>query len=318
MVPQRVPAKAGLAFFLFVGITGCLVFDGRAFAQAKPEKIKVSFAALSGSYLEHFAAIEKGYYREEGLEIEVIKAGGGVATPALMAGELHFSTSSGSALSAMIKGASLKVVYTNLDRPHYQLWSSRPETKTLRDIVGRQIGIPTRGDTHEISVRLLLKKHGIDPNKVVFTPLGFGATRLAAIRAGSIDAATLAPGDVPQLGKPKGHLLGDTQKEVKFAYTGVAVSNKLLAENRDLVERFLRGAIKGREYAKRYREQTIAWISKYSGDPPEASAVDYDSNLQIMTPEGWVDEESLKEDVAVRAELLKVTNPPPVGKLFPE
>lgn len=285
-------------------------------ASGRPQKIKVSFAALSASYMDQFAAIDKGYYREEGLEIEMIKAGGGVATPALISGDLHFSTSSGSALSAMIKGANIKVVYTNLDRPGYQLWSSRPEIKTLKDLVGRQIGVPSRGDTHEISARLLLKKHGIDPNKVIFTPLGFGGTRLAAIKTGSVDSATLATGDIAQLDKPKGHMLGDIEKEIQFAYTGVAVLGRLLTEQSELVERFLRGGIKGREYTRRHREQTIAIIGKYNGKPPDVNSVDYDTTLPVMTPEGSISDELLKEDVAVRAELLKVARPPDIAKLF--
>lgn len=310
-------AKRTGLFFLFFTL---LVYTTGGLAQSasvgKPQKIKVSFAALSASYLDQIVAIEKGYFGEEGLEIEMIKAGGGVATPALISGELHFSTSAGSALSAMMKGAALKVVYTNLDRPGYQLWSSRPEIKSLRDLIGKQIGITSRGDTHEISVRLLLKKHNIDSNKVIFTPLGFGSTRLAAIKAGSVDSATLGAGDFAELEKPRGNMLADIEKEVQFAYTGVAVSNRLLAEQRVLVERFLRGVVKGREYARRYREQTIAFLGKHNGRTADVNRIDYDSTLPTMTAEGAVSEDALKGDVAIRAELLKVTNPPAVNGLF--
>ena len=54
----------------------------------------------------HFVALEKGYFREKNLTVEYIRAGGGVATPALLSGGLHFSTSAGSALSAGIIRAS--------------------------------------------------------------------------------------------------------------------------------------------------------------------------------------------------------------------
>jgi ABC-type nitrate/sulfonate/bicarbonate transport system substrate-binding protein len=309
-------AKITSASMVFFG--WCLALNLSAAERGAPpmEKIRISFAAFSASYMDQFAAIEKGYYREEGFDVEVIRAGGGVATPALMAEEIHFSTSSGSALSAMVRGAEIRVVYTNLDRPGYQLWSGKPEIRTVKDLIGKQIGIPSRGDTHEISVRLLLKKHRIDPNSVAFTPVGFGGTRLAAIQAGSIDAATLGGGDVGQLKQPRGHLLADIEKEVKFAYTGVAVSNRLLARNPELVERFLRGAIKGREYARRHKEPTLAFIQKYNKTKREFNEQDYDSTLPVMTPEGWVPEEDLKEDILVRAELVALSNPPEVKRLF--
>jgi ABC-type nitrate/sulfonate/bicarbonate transport system substrate-binding protein len=111
-------------------------------------------------------------------------------------------------------------------------------------------------------------------------------------------------------------MLADIEKEVQFAYTGVAVSNRLLAEQRVLVERFLRGVVKGREYARRYREQTIAFLGKHNGRTADVNRIDYDSTLPTMTAEGAVSEDALKEDVAIRAELLKVTNPPGVNGLF--
>jgi ABC-type nitrate/sulfonate/bicarbonate transport system substrate-binding protein len=84
------------------------------------ENIIVSLVTPSAAYMDHFVALEKGYFREQNLVIEYIRAGGGVATPALLSGELHFSTSAGSALSAGLRGGPLKIVYTNLSRPSYK------------------------------------------------------------------------------------------------------------------------------------------------------------------------------------------------------
>jgi ABC-type nitrate/sulfonate/bicarbonate transport system substrate-binding protein len=102
-----------------------------AIAATAEERIRFSVAAVTASYMDEFVAIEKGYHREEGLTVEMIRAGGGIATQALMAGDLHFSTSAGSALSAMLRGAEIKVVYTNIDRPGYQLWSGQHRQENL-------------------------------------------------------------------------------------------------------------------------------------------------------------------------------------------
>ena len=285
------------------------------FALAE-EKVRFSVAAITGSYMDEFVAIEKGYHRDEGLSVEMIRAGGGIATQALIAGDLHFSTSAGSALSAMLRGAEIKVIYTNIDRPGYQLWSAQPEVRTLKDLIGKKVGVTSRGDTQELSVRLLLRKHGIDGNAVVYVPVGFGATRLAALQTGVVDAAPLGAGDFAQLKQPKGHMLGDTEKEIRFAYVGLAVSNRLLVRQPTLVERYLRSVIKGREYARRYREQTIAILGKYTQRKREFNEIDYESTLPVLTAEGWVGEEFLKEDVAMRAELVGVAPPADYPKFF--
>ena len=304
---EKVPA---LLFALLV-----TVFLAAKIANAE-EKVRFSVAAVTGSYMDEFVAIEKGYHREEGLSVEMIRAGGGIATQALIAGDLHFSTSAGSALTAMLRGAEIKVVYTNIDRPGYQVWSSQPEIKSLKDLIGKKIGVTSRGDTQELSVRLLLRKHGIDANSVVYIPVGFGGTRLAALQAGSVDAVPLGAGDFAQLKQPKGHMLGDTEKEIRFAYVGLAVSSRLLARQPNLVERFLRAVIKGREYARRYREQTIAMLGKYTQRKREFNEFDYDSTRPVLTPEGWVGDDVLKEDVAMRAELVGVTAPADYSKFF--
>jgi ABC-type nitrate/sulfonate/bicarbonate transport system substrate-binding protein len=285
-------------------------------AAAAEEKVRFSVAAVTGSYMDEFVAIEKGYHREEGLAVEMIRAGGGIATQALIAGDLHLSTSAGSALGAMLRGAEIKVVYTNIDRPGYQLWSAQPEIKSLKDLVGKKVGVTSRGDTQELSVRLLLRKHGINANSVAYVPVGFGGTRLAALQAGTVEAVPLGAGDFAQLKQPRGHMLGDTEKEIRFAYVGLAVSSRLLARQPNLVERFLRAVIKGREYARRYREQTIPILGKYTQRKREFNELDYDSTLPVLTPEGWVSEEILKEDVAMRAELVGVPAPSDYGKFF--
>ncbi|HEY7168001.1 MAG TPA: ABC transporter substrate-binding protein [Candidatus Binatia bacterium] len=299
--------------FLGLILVVCGVVAASASAE---ERVRFSVAAVTGSYMDEFVAIEKGYHRDENLAVEMIRAGGGIATQALIAGDLHFSTSAGSALTAMLRGAEIKVVYTNIDRPGYQLWSGQPEIKTLRDLIGKKIGVTSRGDTQELSVRLLLRKHGIDANAVVYIPVGFGGTRLAALQTGTVDAVPLGAGDFAQLKQPRGHMLGDTEKEIRFAYVGLAVASRLLARQPQWVERFLRSVIKGREYARRYREQTIAILGKYTQRKREFNEIDYDSTLPVLTAEGWVGDEVLKEDVAMRAELVGMPAPSDYGKFF--
>jgi ABC-type nitrate/sulfonate/bicarbonate transport system substrate-binding protein len=297
-------------------LTASVIAKEAAGAAAAEEKVRFSVAAVTGSYMDEFVAIEKGYHREEGLAVEMIRAGGGIATQALIGGDLHFSTSAGSALSAMLRGAEIKVVYTNIDRPGYQLWSARPEIKSLKDLIGKKIGVTSRGDTQELSVRLLLRKHGINANSVAYIAVGFGGTRLAALQAGTVDAVPLGAGDFAQLKEPKGHMLGDTEKEIRFAYVGLAVSSRLLSRQPNLVERFLRAVIKGREYARRYREQTIPILGKYTQRKREFNELDYDSTLPVLTAEGWVSDDILKEDVAMRAELVGVPPPADYAKFF--
>ena len=278
-------------------------------AAATLENIKVSYAVLSAAYMDHVTAMERGYFRDEGLNVEVLRMGGGVATPALLSGQLHFSSSAGSSLSAAVRGGPVKIVYTNLSRPSYYLVATNPSIATAKDLVGKKVVINSFGDTGHLSTILYLRKHGINPASVLFITVGRNEVRLPALMSGMVDATPLAPRELVKLGLQKQKVLADLSKEIQLVWNGVAVSTKLLADNPQLVERFLRGIVRGREYARRNRDETIAIIGKHDPSPIVGLRADYEVTKSSMTDEGWLPDDILREEVAIRAELTKVALP---------
>jgi len=279
------------------------------------EDITVSYASLGAAYMDHVVAIEKGYALEEGLNIKILRSGGGSATQTLLSGQIHFSSSAGSALSAALRGGPVKIIYTNQSRPTYKLLSNKPEIKTLQDLIGKTIAINTFGDTGHLATLLLLKKYRMDPKSFLFIAVRSEA-RFPAFLSGAVDAAPLSPRDIAQIGQMRVNTIADLSKEIQLVWNGVAVSNRLLGDNPALVERFLRALVKGREFARRYKEPTIAMVSKYTPFSPEALLVDYETALTSMTDEGTVSDDVLKEEVLTRAELIKVPSAPDPAKLY--
>src|SRR5262249_26642911 len=177
------------------GTSPAAAAPGMGTPAARMETIKVAFAADAAVYGPMFIAIEKGYYADEGIEIEIVKAGGGVSTPALISGEIQYSTSAASTLSAMLVGAPLKIIYTNADRTDYELRSTTPDVRSLADLPGKTIGVQSRGDTMEIAVRMALQQQGMDPDAVSYVAVGVGSQRLIAMETRSVAAAVLAAAD---------------------------------------------------------------------------------------------------------------------------
>ena len=297
--------------FVYIFLFALLVLPGLAAAQ----EITVSYASLGAAYMDHVAAMEKGYLAEEGLNVKIMRSGGGSATQTLLSGQIHFSSSAGSALSAALRGGPLKIVYTNQSKPTYKLLANKPEIKTLQDLIGKKIAINTFGDTGHLATLLLLKKYRMDPKQFIFIAVRSEA-RFPAFLSGSIDAAPLSPRDIAQIGQMRTNTIADISKEIQLVWNGVAVSNRLLAENPALVERFLRALAKGREFARRYKEPTIQMVAKYTPFPPEALLVDYETALASMTDEGTVPDDVLKEEVLIRAELIKASSTPDPAKLY--
>jgi ABC-type nitrate/sulfonate/bicarbonate transport system substrate-binding protein len=312
---------------LAVGAAACAV--GGAPAAPKPvptaaalppplEQIKVSFAADSAIYAPHFIAVEKGYYREAGIEMEIVRAGGGVATPALIAGEFQYSTSAATALSAALKGAPLKIIYTNADRPNYDLWSTNPDVKSVNDIVGKSVGVQSRGDTSEIVARIVLQQHGIDPNSVSYAILGNGPQLMGAVQAGSVDTVVLPYNYAVELQQaaPRGTRLVDIRSEVRMLYTGVATNEAELSQHRDRAQRFLRATIQGREYYKAFKDETVEILGTYNGLSHQANEADYEDTLSTMTDDGTMPAEVQQRDAVVRAALNEVEQFPPIEQMY--
>jgi ABC-type nitrate/sulfonate/bicarbonate transport system substrate-binding protein len=151
---------------------------------------------------------------------------------------------------------------------------------------------------------------------VLFIAVGRNEVRFPALRSGAIDAAPLVPRDMVVLKDQKHIALADLGREIQLVWNGVSVSSKLLADNPQLVERFLRGLARGREFARRYRDESIAFISKHDPSPLEAIKVDYEVTKASMTEDGSLPDEVLRDEVATRAELTKVAKPPSIAAVF--
>jgi NitT/TauT family transport system substrate-binding protein len=292
-------------------------FPGAA-QTPKLEDLRVSFASFGVIYYPHFIAKELGYYRDEGLNIEIIAMPGGIATRALVAGDLHFSTSSGSSLNASLRDIKLKVVYVNLDRPLYKLLSWRDEIRKVTDLKGRGIAVASRGDTMEGAANLMLRKHGLDPVRdVIWVALGTDG-RATSLVAKAVDSAVLGFADSHRLltrNFPV-HEVSNIGREIKMLYTGLATTEELVAKRPDLVRRFLRATVKGREFLRRNKAQALALGKKYDRGPDDVRQADYDATLELMTAEGMEDLETQKSDIEIAKRMLAIQKEVPPEQIF--
>lgn len=285
---------------------------------AKFEDLRVSFASFGVIYYPHFIAKELGYYRDEGLNVEFIAMPGGLATQALVAGDLHFSTSSGSSLNASLRGIKLKVVYVNLDRPLYKILSWRDDVRKVPDLRGKGIGIASRGDTMEGAANLMLRKFNMDPLRdVLWVALGTGG-RVTSLAAKTVDSAVLGFADSLRMqsrGFPV-HEVVNIGKEIKMLYTGLATSEETVIKRPDLVRRFIRATVRGREFVKRNKAQALALGKKYDKAPDDVRSADYDATMEMMTTDGTEDADTQKSDIEIAKRMLNVQKEVPAEQIF--
>jgi NitT/TauT family transport system substrate-binding protein len=329
--PRKRESRASASLLLwtpaFAGVTkkiACVILVLLAYLATAParaeDKIRFSYVVPTIDYTPLLVAIDKGYFTEEGIAIDLVQAQGGIATPALISGDLDFSGSSSVAISADLKGAHLKVLYTGEDRSAYQLWV-RPDIQSLEALKGQQVGVISRGDTTEISLRYVLAQRHLPDDFVSFTPLGATAARIAALISGTFPAAVIDGGessDIDALQKSgKLKMLIDMHDSVKMVLSGFATSDALIAKNPDLVRRTMRAIDKGIATVKAYPAVAIDSMVKHGLDKAAAefSAREF---IPGMLASGSVPRELQENELRLRAEMLGVPadKVPPPERVF--
>lgn len=300
-----------------------LVAAGSVPARAvSARKITLTIPSIGVDEGPFFVAVRKGYFASEGLEAAFVTAGGGIATPGLLSGSVDGSASPASALTAILRGAPLRVVLVFEDTPPYQIWAGAG-IRTLGDLAGKAIGIATRGDTLEIATRLALKDAGVAPEAVGFTPLGSGGAIPAALQSGAVAAAVVTPTGIVAM-QDQGlfknvHQVADLSGHVHMPVAGFAVAEKLLYGEPAPAKRMIRAIVKGARYQKAFREAAIAIVGTYEDPPhPHANEVEFDSYARAATRDETFEGPAMATDLGVRAALMGLDPAaiPPAGKIY--
>jgi ABC-type nitrate/sulfonate/bicarbonate transport system substrate-binding protein len=311
--------RSSAAAFLLAAV---LAVTGSVPARAA-QSIKITIPTFTPADGAYFAALQKGYFAAEGLDVEFVFTGGGVATPAIISGSVDGSASGSAALSAILKGAALRIVLVFTASPAYQVWA-QPEIHTLADLKGKPVGVNTRGDTFEIAMRLALQAAGLSPDSVGYTPVGFGNNVSAAFDSGALSAVILSPGSVIEMHEQgalrNAHMISNFYGKVHMPWNSFVVSEKTLYGNPDLTKKMLRAIIKGARYIRAFKSRTVAFSKAYEKDTfsQRGSDFDYDEFMEEMTRDWTVDDALIQSDLNVRASLLNVPKEqiPPIAKVY--
>ena len=174
-----------LMILFVVGIASCFSLAAPALGE---ESIKFALPGNSMGYLPLFVAVHRGFFKDEGLDIELPRLIPAMAQNALLAGEVQYHGLADSGLRLAARGLPIKAIFYGADRPMYYLVAQK-EIRSVPELRGKRIGVSQFGGTSDLSARLALKHFGVEPEKdALLIQIGAEGTRMAALRAGSVSA----------------------------------------------------------------------------------------------------------------------------------
>jgi NitT/TauT family transport system substrate-binding protein len=277
-------------FALFVVVLS-LTF-GVTSVSAQLKKVRFSTTGISISELPFKVAQVKGFWREEGLDVEVILIRGAVGMQALLGGSVDYTSASGSTIAAAVRGLPVKLVFISSAKPMFEL-VSQPQIKSLHDLKGKVVGISSRGGSNDLMMQLILQKNGLAPNKDVTTIIvGAQEETVIALRAGRIAAALLTPPRNFMLQRDGFNRLAQASDYLPtYGNGGIGVADEKIKTNPAEVQALVRGTVKGLQYSLKNRAEMTNLMPGYLGvkDPGLVDQL-YDLYLTRQSQDGSVDD----------------------------
>lgn len=177
------------------GLAASTVAASHAFAQGSPEKAKVLLGVGGKAllyYLPLTVAERKGYFKEQGLEVEINDFGGGAKSlQALIGGSVDVVTGAYEhTIRMQAKGQDVRGI-VELGRFPGITIAVRKElagkVKTAADFKGLKIGVTAPGSSTALTVQYAMVKAGLKATDAPIIGIGSGASAVAAIKQGQVD-----------------------------------------------------------------------------------------------------------------------------------
>lgn len=274
-----------------------------------------SISISSGSFI---VAKEAGFYKEEGLNVDLVVMRGAPAIQGLIGGTVPFASSGGAGLLPIVRGAPLRIIFTTFSRPMFWVYS-KPEIRTVEELRGKKIGVSSIGSGPDTLLRSMLKKHGLDGGRdTVILSTGPGTARFFALKTGVTDAAVLNE-QAALMAQESGlrQLFSFTKGEEFVEVQGsIVLRESLLESDPVFVEKFARATLKGALYLKDNRPGSVAIHARVLKVNETVAGRIYDLAQPGVTADGTVNEEVQKKAIDQIVERTDIKELPPLRKVF--
>jgi len=298
-------------------------------AQA-PRKVKMTIPVIALSMTPVYLAQAKGFFADEGLDVEVTPtSGGGPDIRALIAGDVDFSFTTGDqVILAHQEGKPLVMVMSGLNKVfinwamHKESAKAKGITETsplqekLKALKGLTVGVTNPAALTAHLAHFLVRKAGYVPQQdVQIIAVGAGPTWLAALENRKVDLALTAP-PVPETAISRGFAImfinnakGEDPSVSEFLMENLVARPETPKKDPDLVRRMVRALVKANKWALGSTPEQVADALKstFAKTDPAIHLAGVRAVLPTLSPDGRTTERSVQatQDILEVAGLLK-------------
>jgi NitT/TauT family transport system substrate-binding protein len=260
-------------------------------------------------------ALKKGFFRDEGLSAEKIQMQPAIGVKALVSGDIDYLLAWGSTLRAAVTGVPLKVVAGMASKPLH-VFIVRGDIKSGKDLKSKTIGVDSFAGTVDYLARATVRHFGLDPDKdVKIIVSGESPLRLAAVRAGSVDATAIDVAFAVKAEEEGMRRLLNLSDITDLPLSGIGLTDKKLQTDREQVKKVVRATLRGTQFMKEHRGETIAMMVDYLRITPSQAGKAYDAAIASFTDDGYIADKGVLLDMQLTKERLKITKDIPLSQV---
>ena len=280
------------------------------------ERFYISIPGPTLSYVPLYYGQERGFFTQEGLDLQVLVVRGIVGVSSLMSGEIDVTCHAGSGFSAALRGVPIKVISVTRDRPIHELIVA-PTANSAAELKGKAIAVGSLDGTAAVMTRRILQAKGLDAAKDVSLLSMDTPARLQSLISGRVAGAMMTPPSI-YLAEEKGYkVFGRGRDYMRYLQTGVVSTDSHIKQQRDKLVRFLKAWNRGLKAYQDSPELMVPFIQKRLGikDAQLARRM-YDDDAPFVLSGGRLSADAAKEIVEVGREALRVKEPVAPEKIF--
>ena len=258
-------------------------------------KIVVGISSVNVAFLPLYVTLEKGFFKDEGLEIvPVMFNAGNTNLQALIGGDVQIMA--GAVAETVIgraSGIDVKNFWGICNLMPFELYS-QPKFTSMKEAKGKRFAISRFGSLSDFLTRASLLHFGIDPKDVTILQIGSTPARFSALSSGGVDATIIwfpVTENAKALGYRKLFDLKDMYPE--WPYEAFAARESWLAKEKDQAMRFLRAYQKGTRYARDNRDEAIRALRKFVKMDPAVAPAGYDQYRDSFPVDGKIAEKGI-------------------------
>jgi ABC-type nitrate/sulfonate/bicarbonate transport system substrate-binding protein len=281
------------------------------------EKLIFSIPSRSIAAIDLYVAKERGFFRGEGLDVDIVQIRGNVAIAAGLSGQVQATNGVGTVIRALERSElPMKILTVSLKRNLFWL-VSRPEITSIAQLKGKALGTTTLGGSQHSAAMRLIRKGGVDEKDITVVVGGDVPAQLQSLVGRTIDAAALSPPTVI-LARDKYNMnvLGSAMEDLANLQNGTAVTEKFLREKRDVLKRILRARMRANRYFMENERGTSEVLAKYQNVDFAVAVESYRLAKPAFTLNGIPSDKEIEEFLKSEAELLKLKEPVSPSKIF--